>query len=307
VLERHGAAAGRRKTNEPEVFNLEYGRLDKPTVPVKNASPRGRQKIANKTEKVKTPLTSRPSETDGIKEATDILQNNDHLDGSHHNLAASSSEVPKCENDLLSGNKKNSTFDCEPPKPKKARHLCKECGKDTSVSIVASYDTASASWRSSKDKVKQTIQYVVDQVCGLSASCNTCVKRQRSKSVRQAREAYLKSQLEAYSTVKKVLPVIDSQLFCICGGNNTDGVTVECSKCKRMQHAGCLNYNLEDPWRGDYICPLCWTKEVPVPSKATLIITPSSISYQWIEEFGKHLKEIKLKMHVYKGISHQVE
>jgi len=35
-LERRSAATGRRKTNEPEVFNLEYGRLDKPTVPVKN-------------------------------------------------------------------------------------------------------------------------------------------------------------------------------------------------------------------------------------------------------------------------------
>lgn len=51
--------------------------------------------------------------------------------------------------------------------------------------------------------------------------------------------------------------------------------------------------------RGDYYCPHCWTQQPPVPSGATLIVSPSSISYQWIEEIQKHIRHRNVRMLFY--------
>ena len=60
---------------------------------------------------------------------------------------------------------------------------------------------------------------------------------------------------------------------CICGGENfeekkkskngnLDKIVVTCQKCGSGQHAGCVNYDLGDPFRGCYLCPHCHVAEV---------------------------------------------
>ena len=53
--------------------------------------------------------------------------------------------------------------------------------------------------------------------------------------------------------------------------------------------------------RGAYFCPHCWVQRDKIESGATLIVSPSSISFQWIEEIQKHIKHKQIKMLFYKG------
>ncbi|XP_064122069.1 E3 ubiquitin-protein ligase SHPRH-like [Macrobrachium nipponense] len=96
---------------------------------------------------------------------------------------------------------------------------------------------------------------------------------------------------------------------CICGSSeaeiNDDKFRIQCTKCSLWQHANCVQFDMSNPYRGDYICPHCWTQETPVVSGATLIVTPSSISYQWKDEILKHLKQKSIRMLVYKGVATQ--
>jgi E3 ubiquitin-protein ligase SHPRH len=59
--------------------------------------------------------------------------------------------------------------------------------------------------------------------------------------------------------------------------------------------AECVRFDLTDPYRGEYFCPHCWMIQDPVESGATLIITPSTISDQWIEEIKKHIQNTKIR------------
>lgn len=96
---------------------------------------------------------------------------------------------------------------------------------------------------------------------------------------------------------------------CLCGSaeieNRDEKFRVQCSVCSLWQHADCVQYDVTDPYRGVYICPHCWTQEQPVVSGATLIVTPSAISFQWVNEIMKHLKHKAIRMLVYKGVSTQ--
>ena len=71
---------------------------------------------------------------------------------------------------------------------------------------------------------------------------------------------------------------------CLCGSSEAescdDKFRVQCIRCSLWQHADCVQFDVSDPYRGEYVCPHCWTQETPVVSGATLIVTPSSISYQ---------------------------
>ena len=58
---------------------------------------------------------------------------------------------------------------------------------------------------------------------------------------------------------------------------------------------------MSDEYRGEYFCPHCWTEQTPVESKATLIVSPTAISYQWIEEIQKHIKHKNVRMLFYEG------
>ena len=92
---------------------------------------------------------------------------------------------------------------------------------------------------------------------------------------------------------------------CICGGSEEGGPRakhrVKCGECSTEQHAECVRYDVTDPYRGEYFCPHCWVTRAKVKSGATLIVSPSSISFQWIEEIQKHVKHKDIKMLFYKG------
>ena len=96
-----------------------------------------------------------------------------------------------------------------------------------------------------------------------------------------------------------------SYFECICGGSEEDSrkakYRVKCEDCSTEQHAECVRYDVTDPYRGEYVCPHCWVTRKKVKSGATLIVSPSSISYQWIEEIQKHIKHKDIKMLFYKG------
>ena len=90
--------------------------------------------------------------------------------------------------------------------------------------------------------------------------------------------------------------------LCVCGKKEeTDSSPpIECTVCHKKQHSSCVHYDLEDPLRGPYRCPRCWIDIEPLKSGATLIITPPSISNQWVEEIRRHVKADHLKVLLYK-------
>ena len=71
----------------------------------------------------------------------------------------------------------------------------------------------------------------------------------------------------------------------------------QCKICGTWTHVDCVNYT-DDP--ESFICLKCTTLIPPVPSPATLIVTPSQISRQWIDEIEKHVNK-KLKILYYTG------
>ena len=100
----------------------------------------------------------------------------------------------------------------------------------------------------------------------------------------------------------------DEAFECTCGENeslankNRRLRIVQCVMCRVWQHAKCLNYDLSDPHRGKYFCPHCHVINPPIRSGATLIVTPESISYQWVDEILKHVHDNTLSVFVYKGV-----
>ncbi|XP_060077806.1 E3 ubiquitin-protein ligase SHPRH-like [Ylistrum balloti] len=94
---------------------------------------------------------------------------------------------------------------------------------------------------------------------------------------------------------------------CICGATTaTSGKkrhSVQCVDCGLQQHAECVHYNLDDPFRGNFRCPHCHVSSSPIKSGATLIISPSSICHQWVDEILKHIRSQSLKVFVYTGVN----
>ncbi|RUS85954.1 hypothetical protein EGW08_006283, partial [Elysia chlorotica] len=117
----------------------------------------------------------------------------------------------------------------------------------------------------------------------------------------------------AVSTYFSIQPAKRQQWFeCSCGRlegpegetiTSGDLHTVKCIECGMSQHAECMNYDLRDPLRGEYLCPHCHAICTTIKSGATLIISPYSICHQWIEEIKKHIKERSIKVFIYTGVS----
>ncbi|CAB4054915.1 SHPRH [Lepeophtheirus salmonis] len=111
------------------------------------------------------------------------------------------------------------------------------------------------------------------------------------KSNKQQSSVYNKLKAMYEMQLKEMSMVKDESCRCICGADEYDDdlTRVQCSVCTIRQHAQCVKFNLRNPHRGEYKCPHCWAESKPVPSKGTLIVSPDSISYQWIEEIQKHV------------------
>lgn len=91
---------------------------------------------------------------------------------------------------------------------------------------------------------------------------------------------------------------------CICGelGIIDYKPRVQCMNCELWQHADCVNYKEESLETTPFFCPHCLVAMTPVPTGATLIISPSSICHQWVEEINKHIRSSSLRVLVYQGV-----
>ncbi|XP_068008539.1 E3 ubiquitin-protein ligase SHPRH [Melanerpes formicivorus] len=91
---------------------------------------------------------------------------------------------------------------------------------------------------------------------------------------------------------------------CICGelGLADYKARVQCLKCYLWQHAECVNYKEENLKIKPFYCPHCLVAMKPVPTGATLIISPSSICHQWVDEINRHVRSSSLRVLVYQGV-----
>ncbi|KAI5102451.1 E3 ubiquitin-protein ligase SHPRH isoform X2 [Silurus meridionalis] len=94
----------------------------------------------------------------------------------------------------------------------------------------------------------------------------------------------------------------DYRFECICGelGLVDYKARVQCMNCLLWQHAECVNYKEENLSTTPFYCPHCLVAMTPVPTGATLIISPSSICHQWVEEINRHIRSTSLR--VYQGV-----
>ncbi|XP_049758955.1 E3 ubiquitin-protein ligase SHPRH isoform X2 [Elephas maximus indicus] len=96
----------------------------------------------------------------------------------------------------------------------------------------------------------------------------------------------------------------DYRFECICGELGQIGLKprVQCLKCHLWQHAKCVNYEEEDLKIKPFYCPHCLVAMEPVSTRATLIISPSSICHQWVDEINRHVRSSSLRVLVYQGV-----
>ncbi|TKS86976.1 E3 ubiquitin-protein ligase SHPRH [Collichthys lucidus] len=96
----------------------------------------------------------------------------------------------------------------------------------------------------------------------------------------------------------------DYRFECICGelGIVDYKARVQCMNCQLWQHADCVNYKQESLETTPFYCPHCLVAMKPVSTGATLIISPSSICHQWVEEINRHIRSSSLRVLVYQGV-----
>ncbi|KAH8021402.1 hypothetical protein HPB51_015582 [Rhipicephalus microplus] len=90
--------------------------------------------------------------------------------------------------------------------------------------------------------------------------------------------------------------VSPTQIECLSDGEGEE--MVQCPKCHVSHRVAC------HPGEEQYLCPHCWvdpTKE-KIAVKSTLIVSPSSISFQWLEEIERHQKDNVLRVMEYRGV-----
>ncbi|XP_065315282.1 E3 ubiquitin-protein ligase SHPRH-like [Gordionus sp. m RMFG-2023] len=98
-----------------------------------------------------------------------------------------------------------------------------------------------------------------------------------------------------------------SYVSCICGVTKSKWSskysTFKCQECGILQHSKCLSYNTSNTlFPNPVLCCHCSVNYFTYESGATLIITPNSISGQWIKEFEKHVNDPTLQIMFYKGV-----
>ncbi|KAM4771429.1 E3 ubiquitin-protein ligase SHPRH [Rhinophrynus dorsalis] len=96
----------------------------------------------------------------------------------------------------------------------------------------------------------------------------------------------------------------DYRFECICGelGLLDYKARVQCLQCHLWQHAECVNYKEENLGVAPFYCPHCLVAMKPVTTGATLIISPSSICHQWVDEINRHVRSSSLRVMVYQGV-----
>lgn len=90
----------------------------------------------------------------------------------------------------------------------------------------------------------------------------------------------------------------DYRFECICGelGQMDQKARVQCLNCHLWQHAKCVNYEEKNVKIKPFYCPHCLVAMEPVSTRATLIISPSSICHQWVDEINRHVSSSSLRV-----------
>uniref|UniRef100_A0A914WSU3 Helicase ATP-binding domain-containing protein n=1 Tax=Plectus sambesii TaxID=2011161 RepID=A0A914WSU3_9BILA len=79
---------------------------------------------------------------------------------------------------------------------------------------------------------------------------------------------------------------------------------VQCISCKKWSIREKVGWNLFASDDELYTCPTCVVAQDPIPGKATLIVSPSTICHQWYEELKRHVGGRRdFKIDVYRGLS----
>lgn len=117
----------------------------------------------------------------------------------------------------------------------------------------------------------------------------SAVKVLQDKGRKQRMSGYFKENVERKSLFE-----------CICGAEDTDDGfgRVKCSQCSVWQHTECVRFNKST--KKAYFCPHCWQLQPVIPSRATLIVAPASISPQWMDEIHKLIVKKGIKVEFYR-------
>lgn len=101
-----------------------------------------------------------------------------------------------------------------------------------------------------------------------------------------------------HSNVMSVYNSSDYRFECICGElDHADRKPrVQCLNCHLWQHAECVNYEEKNLKIKPFYCPHCLVAMEPVSTRATLIISPSSICHQWVDEINRHVRSSSLRV-----------
>ena len=180
---------------------------------------------------------------------------------------------------------------------------CKRC-----FSLRVQCTLESVIWRHNPEMMKSTIQGVVDTHCSNLKRKMKCSCLQRA-ALRNRLKVHYNNALAQYSGLKSLYPeqssgacTTEAAFLCVCGHDDCySKPKIQCTGCTRFQHSSCVSYDITDPFRGKYLCPQCWPNADKIPSKATLIVTPASISHQWLSEIQKHIRSDSLKVLFYPG------
>lgn len=91
---------------------------------------------------------------------------------------------------------------------------------------------------------------------------------------------------------------------CVCRSLIKENL-ICCTKCEYYQHIDCVQKNRIETsleTTDNYICPQCWPQEARLQTGATIIVSPYSISRQWLSEIKRHIRE-PFRVLVYSGVS----
>uniref|UniRef100_H2ZUI0 E3 ubiquitin-protein ligase SHPRH n=1 Tax=Latimeria chalumnae TaxID=7897 RepID=H2ZUI0_LATCH len=123
------------------------------------------------------------------------------------------------------------------------------------------------------------------------------VERRQLDSCTQAQQAAMHKSVFPFNTS-------EYRFECICGelGLADYKARVQCLKCHLWQHAECVNYKEENLGTKPFYCPHCLVAMKPVSTGATLIISPSSICHQWVDEINRHIRSSSIQVLVYQGV-----
>lgn len=129
---------------------------------------------------------------------------------------------------------------------------------------------------------------------------NTCVSEDKqTQEAKDCAESPNPAAEElAQSNTSSPCETSDYRFECICGEFDQIGhkPRVQCLKCHLWQHAKCVNYEEKNLKVKPFYCPHCLVAMEPVSTRATLIISPSSICHQWVDEINRHVRSSSLRV-----------